>query len=101
MNTHHRRVDPESVLRLLRQLAPRERLRVIAQVLPELEQELSPPPTSTDFWQGYELSALAEQQGVRPVSDFKALLGGWPEHESVDEFLSAIRQWRQQHLAEV
>ena len=32
--------SPEAVLRLLRQLPPRERLRVVNQVLPELERDL-------------------------------------------------------------
>jgi hypothetical protein len=31
---------PETVLRLLRQLPPRERLHVVSQVLPELERDL-------------------------------------------------------------
>jgi hypothetical protein len=33
-------ITAESVLRQLRQLPPRERLRVVAQVLPELERDL-------------------------------------------------------------
>jgi hypothetical protein len=33
-------ITTESVLRQLRQLPPRERLRVVAQVLPELERDL-------------------------------------------------------------
>ena len=49
--------------------------------------KLCPIPVSADFWQGSTMEALIEQQGVRPVSDFDALLGGWPENETVDEFL--------------
>jgi hypothetical protein len=36
------------------------------------------------------MEALIEQQGVRPVIDFDALLGGWPENETVDEFIAAV-----------
>jgi hypothetical protein len=87
----------ETVLRLLRQLTPREQLRVVARVLPELEKDLPPIPVSADFWQGSTMEALIEQQGVRPVIDFDALLGGWPESETVDEFIAAVHQWRQQN----
>jgi len=34
----------DRVLELLRQLPPRERLKVIARALPEIEQDLSHPP---------------------------------------------------------
>jgi hypothetical protein len=39
--------------------------------------------------------ALAEQQGVKPVERFEDLLGDfWPEDESIDDFIAAVRQWR-------
>ena len=91
----------ETVLRLLRQLTPREQLRVVARVLPELANDLPPIPASTDFWHGSTMEMLIEQQGVRPVSDFDALLGGWPENETVDEFIAAVHQWRQQNPGKV
>ena len=47
------------------------------------------------------MEALIEQQGVRPVIDFDALLGGWPENETVDEFIAAVHQWRQQNPGRV
>ena len=87
---------PESVLQLLRQLTPREQLRVVARALPELANDLPPIPASADFWHGSTMEALIEQQGVRPVIDFDALLGGWPENETVDEFIAAVHQWRQE-----
>ena len=91
----------ETVLRLLRQLSPREQLRVVARVLPELENNLPPTPASADFWHGSTMEALIEQQGVHPVIDFDALLGGWPENETVDEFIAAVHQWRQQNPGRV
>ena len=43
-------ITAESVLRQLRQLPPRDRLRVVSQVLPELEQDLPAWPAFRDFW---------------------------------------------------
>jgi hypothetical protein len=86
--------DTDTVLRLLRLLPPRERLRVVAQVLPELERDLPVAPPALDFWQGDDVHTLAQHQGVQPVADFDALLGGWPEDEPVDDFIAAVREWR-------
>ena len=94
-------VTADSVLRLLRQLPPRERLRVVMQALPELERDLPATTPVADFWCGAEIRLLAEHQGVRPVDDFDALLGGWPEDEPIDDFLVAVREWRRQNPAEV
>ena len=101
MNVYPVTADTDTVLRLLRLLPPRERLRVVAQVLPELERDLPVMPSSSHFWQGHDVRTLAEHQGVQPVADFDALLGGWPEDEPVDDFIAAVREWRQQNLAEV
>ncbi len=38
---------------------------------------------------------LAAQQGISPVEDFEALIGGpSPEDESVEEFSAMLRAWR-------
>jgi hypothetical protein len=38
---------------------------------------------------------LAARQGVKPVADPRALLGSfWPEDETVEAFLAAVRAWR-------
>jgi hypothetical protein len=71
------------------------------EVLPDLEQALPDSSQLSSFWQGVDARELAEAQGVRPVDDFDALLGGWPDDESVDDFISSVRQWRRQNLAEV
>jgi len=92
----------DMVLTLLRQLPPRERLRVLVQALPELEQDLPAiPAPMLDFWRPIDVHELAERQGIQPVDDFDALLGGWPEDEPVDDFLVAMREWRRQNLATV
>ena len=41
------------------------------------------------------LEALMRMMGVRPVDDPTRLLGTfWPEDESADDFLAAVRAWR-------
>ncbi len=87
--------SPETVLRLLRQLPPRDRLHVVNQILPELEQDLPSLPASSDFWRSADLVTLAEEQSVYAVDNFQALLGGWPEDENIDEFLAHIQADRQ------
>ena len=89
---------PERVLSLLRRLTPRERLHVIAQVLPDLERELPTERSDNDFWEGASIAALAQKQNVQAIKDFNALLSGWPSEESVDDFITELRQWRQQDL---
>ncbi len=88
---------PDPVLRLLRQLPPRERLHVVNQILPELEQDLPSLPASSDFWRSADLSSLAEEQGIYAVDNFQALLGGWPEDESIDDFIASVRAERQRN----
>lgn len=93
--------DIDGILRLLRSLPPRERLRVVAQILPELEDELPASLNDGGFWQGYSIERLAEQQGVLPIEDITSLMGGWPVDESVDDFLATMRQSRQDNPAQV
>jgi hypothetical protein len=39
---------------------------------------------------------LAKRQGVKPIENMEALRGDfWPEEESIDEFLSWVRELRQ------
>ena len=96
MKAHLAAEDTENVLRLLRLLPPRERLRVVAEVLPELEVDLPDTPVSPAFWRGPDIQALAKQQGAQPIEDFASLLGGWPEDEPIDGFLVALDSWRQE-----
>jgi hypothetical protein len=42
-----------------------------------------------------DLAALALSQGVRPITNFNDLLGDfWPEDETADQFVAAVREWR-------
>jgi len=93
-------VTTDTVLQLLRQLPPRERLHVVAQALPELERDLPGVPPALDFWCGIDVRILAERHGIRPVENWDALLGGWPDDEPIDDFITTLREWRRQSLVE-
>ena len=46
-----------------------------------------------------DLDALAIEQSVPPGAKLSELLASfWPEDESTDEFLDAVRSWRQEDL---
>jgi transcriptional regulator with XRE-family HTH domain len=52
--------------------------------------------TGGDFYGSHTLESLAEEQGVRRVENASDLLGDfWPENESMADFTSTIRDWRQ------
>ena len=53
--------------------------------------------TDNSFWDPVDLETLAAQQGVKPMTNFEDLLGDfWPEDETADEFIAAVRQWRRE-----
>lgn len=42
-----------------------------------------------------DLDALVRSQGVKPITDIAELVADfWPEGESADEFIGAVRGWR-------
>ncbi len=44
-----------------------------------------------------DLDDLARRQGVGHVQDFDALLGDfWPDDETADQFIAAVRGWRRE-----
>ncbi len=44
-----------------------------------------------------DLATLAAEQGVQPVTNFDDLLGDfWPEDETADDFIAAVRNWRRE-----
>ena len=46
---------------------------------------------------GTDLSTLLTQQGVQPVTRFEDLLGDfWPDDETADDFIAAVREWRRE-----
>lgn len=51
-------------------------------------------PFPGELYRRYTIEELARMQGVKPVEDFEALLGGWPAEEIDDQFEAAVAQWR-------
>ena len=55
-------------------------------------------PASNDPRLSFEanptLAELIAQQGKGPVNDLSEFEGGWPEDESVEDFVAAVREWR-------
>jgi len=51
--------------------------------------------TSGAFWAPHSLEELARRQGVEPLQDITALLGGFPEGEDIDDFLDDIYKHRE------
>jgi hypothetical protein len=55
----------DTVLDLLRQLPPRDRLKVLVQALPEIEQELVAPPVPLEslrgLWKDLDFDITAEE----------------------------------------
>jgi hypothetical protein len=70
--------------------------RVTAAV--RLQARMKPQVVSGQAFFGQQrtsLSSLAARQGVRPVVKFDDLLGDfWPDNETADEFITALREWR-------
>ena len=84
----------DEILAELGSLAFAERLALVELEVQRLHQHLG-QNEKEDIWQGRTIQELAERQGVRPVQDLDSLLADfWPPEESVDEFLTAIREWR-------
>lgn len=74
----------EKVLEEARQLPPNEQQRLI-ELLAAEQSPLKPLKS---------IEQLAAEQGTRPLK-FEEMLGDfWPEDESVDDFIAAVRQWR-------
>lgn len=89
----------DSVLRQLRQLSPREQLRVLSRILPDLARDLPPAPAD-HFRDGSSIAELIAQQKIAPLDTLDGLAGWWPKEESADEFVGVIRDWRQQNLVD-
>jgi hypothetical protein len=42
-------------------------------------------------------AAIAAQQGIKPIDNPDELYADfWPEEETADDFIQAVRQWRQE-----
>jgi hypothetical protein len=52
------------------------------------------PAAGSDFWAGKTVEELAREQGTQPINNLAALAIDWPKDDSVDEFLSLVREVR-------
>ena len=108
------RLSPLDKVRLLEQVAStleHDLASTGSAVLPR-ESDAGSPPIRSDsaesptepsarrtgwdfFGESPDLETLARQQGVKVHATFEELLGDfWPEDESVDDFIAAVRRWR-------
>jgi hypothetical protein len=57
-----------------------------------LADQHTPEPTEAQR----RLMKLAEEQGVKPMTleTLKAMSCVWPEDESIDDFITAVQEWR-------
>jgi len=46
----------------------------------------------SSFWKSKAFEDLATEQGVYPIDDLSVITGGWPEEESLEPFLEALRR---------
>jgi hypothetical protein len=62
--------------------------------LPEGTAVVIQPAGTFGFNDNLSIAQLIERQQVRPVSDASELAGDWPNEDSIDEFLAAVREDR-------
>jgi predicted DNA-binding antitoxin AbrB/MazE fold protein len=48
----------------------------------------------SSFWRELQVDELARQQSVNPFKFDPSRESSWPEDESIDEFIAAVRHWR-------
>lgn len=59
-------------------------------------ETLTAVPTDDSFWRPQPLSRLAENQGVSPIAKPASLAASFWEEDDEEEFLAALRRWRQE-----
>jgi hypothetical protein len=81
----------------------RDDLRLLVDHLPDGELDAARVALTrlTPMPKRHDLDTLAREQGVGPVVNFDDLLGDfWPEDETADEFIAAVRRWRREGQTE-
>jgi len=65
-----------------------------ADAVDDVEQGLSPEVSSARA----RLRKLIDEQGIKPITleQLHAMGDLWPEDESVDDFIAAVREWRRE-----
>lgn len=104
ITVHDNTAIVEQIISTARQLPPQDRVHVLQQVaatFAALEPTANGEKGMSFFDQKLDLQTLATEQGVSPVHRFDDLFGDfWPEDETVDEFIAAVREWRREATTE-
>jgi hypothetical protein len=84
--------------RRLEQSAAERGLAVSEYARAVLEATVLPPPAASKPEDApADLEALAADQGAPLAARFEDLLGDfWPEDETADDFITAVREWRRE-----
>ena len=93
----------EELILTARQLPPKDRVYLLQQVAATFAapDAVANGSDTSFFDQKLDLSALASEQGVAPLSRFDDLIGDfWPEDDNVDEFIATVREWRREGTPE-
>ncbi len=51
-------------------------------------------PMDSSFWSGKTIEELASEQGIEPIKNVEELAVDWPSDDSIDDFLTLIREVR-------
>lgn len=62
--------------------------------LPEGSPVVIQPAEVSAFWDSLPIEELARRQQVRTPTSTRDLQGDWPEGDSLDEFMQAVREGR-------
>jgi|SRR5579871_303684 hypothetical protein len=86
----------EDILKDARALSPYEQLELLQELAQSLAKTLSPiPGTPPEFWSGYSLEELAQQQNIPVVHNLQELvMPDWPEEDEVDDFIKYVKNQR-------
>ncbi len=72
--------------------------RTAGEVGRQVDRQLS-RTVSSEFYEQHDLTALASQQGVKPIADPNELAGDfWPENETTEDFITTLWEWRHGEL---
>ena len=60
--------------------------------------ETRPPARPASYWlSGRRVADLLREQGVKPIAKIEELKAdSWPDDESIEDFLAAVRRWREE-----
>ena len=88
----------EAAIAAIEKLSPQERQEILQMLLESKQTDID--KISDRFWQGVSLHELIESQKpitVNQPQEIRAYF--WPEEESIDDFLTFMREQRQATLS--